>query len=763
MVVAGIDGRVEIVRDRRGVPHIFAASDSDAYFGLGFAVAQDRLFQLDLLRHLGQGRLAEMFGADLIKVDRLFRTLDLQGIGVRRLARARPEVRSAFEAYARGINAACASRPGRLPLEFVLTGQDFAPVRPDDFVGVLGYMVWSLQISWDFDPLYEDLVARVGEERAATLFPFTAGPDAAVFPAPAGPRPRASLFDLGPSERAFLERLPSFGASNTWAVAPSRSATGHALLANDPHLDLGLPPTWYLAHLSTPHQDVAGATIPGLPFVVIGRNRDVAWGLTNLMLDSGDFFLEKTRPGPPAQVLHKNAWGDLTARVETLNVKGAPPVSLTVLSTPHGPLVSELVPGHQEALSFSWSYALAEHANDFDAVYDLDRARSWTDFRAALGQMGGIAQNVSYADQAGHIGLLATGAIPRRAGRPDGTRFRQGWDGSQEWRGFFTFEENPWLLDPPEGVVAAANNPTFAPPARYYVSSLWEPQDRIRRIRELLAARPKLGVDDMRAMQADVLAVSGRTWSRLVQESFAAPPVLDGSARAALDLVSRWDGTMGVESPAAALIAVSRVRLFHETFDDELGRPLADAFSAKANVASTMLEAVLADPQSAWFDRTDTPEREDRAAIVRRSFLAAVEDLRRRLGGEPREWGWGRVHTLTLGHPLGQVSWLAPYFNLGPYPMPGHALTVFKEESHDDFRIYMGPSLRQIVDLSDPGHSLIVIPGGESGLPASAHYGDQLELLRDGEYHTLGLDRAQIEEGAEGTLVLEPADGAPQK
>jgi penicillin amidase len=647
-------------------------------------------------------------------------------------------------------------------VEFALLGQDFAPAQRDDFVGVLGYMVWSLQLSWEFDPLYEDLVARVGPRRAAELFPFSTGPDPAVFTRPGGPAPRAALFDLGPRERALLDRLPRLAASNTWAIAPYRSATGHALLANDPHLDIGLPSTWYLAHLSTPRLDVAGATIPGLPLVVIGRNRDVAWGLTNLMLDSGDFFVEKTRPRSAAQALHKNAWVDLTTRVETIQVKGAPPVPLSVRSTPHGPLVSDLVPGRGPALSFCWSYALAEQTNDFDAVYDLDRARSWSDFRAAVRQMGGIAQNISYADRLGHIGLQATGAIPRRAGHADGTRFRAGWDGSEEWSGFVAFDENPWIFDPPEGVLAAANNPTYPSPAPYYVSSLWEPLDRIQRIREFLAARPKLGVDDLRALQADVVATSARSWVRLVREAFTTRPPSDGLARAALDLVTGWDGAMGVESPAAALFAVSHKHLFHEIFDDDLGETLATAYRARANVAATMLDLALGDSESPWLDRQDTPEREDRAAIVRRAFERAVQELRERLGGEPRAWTWGRIHTLTLGHPLGQAWFLAPYFNLGPHAMPGHALTVFKEESHDDFKVYMGPSLRQIVDLSDLAHSLIVIPGGQSGIPASRHYGDQFELWRIGEYHTLGLDRPQIDESAEGTLVLEPASsGTP--
>jgi penicillin amidase len=428
-----------------------------------------------------------------------------------------------------------------------------------------------------------------------------------------------------------------------------------------------------------------------------------------------------------------------------------------VRSTPHGPIVSELLEGRRKELSFRWSYAAADHTNDFEAFYQLNRARNWTEFREALRLAGGVAQNISYADREGHIGLLASGAIPRRAGSADGSRFRVGWDGSEEWDGFIPFDQNPWLLDPPEGFAVAANNPTFAAPAPYYVSSLWEPLDRARRIREVLAAKPKVSLDDMRALQRDVVAVSGREWLPLVSQAFEERPASGARVRAALDLVRGWDGAMGAESAAAALFAVSYKRLFHEIFDDDLGRPLADAYRADANVSALMIEAALSDPHSPWLDRQGTPQKEDRAEILRRAFAGAVEELHAQLGGEPRSWTWGRLHKLTLGHPLGQVPLLGSYFNLGPHPMPGHALTVFKEESHDDFKIYMGPSLRQIVDLGDPTHAWLVIPGGQSGIPASPHYGDLFDLWRDGRYLEDSTDRDEVLAASQEQLHLEPS------
>jgi penicillin G amidase len=758
LVVNGPHAEVRITRDLWGVPHIFAATDDDAYFGLGFAVAQDRLFQMELLRHVGQGRLAELFGADLVPVDRLFRTMDFQGTGRRRLASARPEVRAAFEAYAHGVNAAVASRGGTLPVEFTLLGRRFEPVKVDDFVGVAGYMAWQLHLSWRFDPVYERLVAQVGPERAAELFPLNGGGEPAIYRGPAAGPSRLALFDLPASATAVLDLLPRFAASNTWAVAASRSTTGGALLANDPHLGLGIPGTWYHAHLSTPTLDVIGSTLPGLPAVVIGHNRDIAWGWTNLMADSGDFFVEKLDPQRPGLVMSHGTWVPLATRDEEIRVKDGPPVRLHVRDTPHGPLVTDLLPGQREAVSYRWAHTVAEESNDFDALYDLDRARSFPEFRAALGKLGAIAQNISYADREGHVGMQTTGAIPRLRGVADGSRFRVGWDGSQEWEGFVPRDQLPHVYDPPEGFVAAANNVTFPSPSPYYISSQWEPLDRILRIREVLSSKPKLSPDDMRALQADVVFPSAVEMRPLVGAAFAgeARP-RDPAVARALALLENWDGAMRAESAAAAVFGVFYKHLFHEIFADEMGTDLAGEYRKEANLSAIMMRAVMNGGPARWFDRVGTAAVEDRSENLRAAFVKAVRELRTAWGDDPERWAWGALHTLELKHPLGRVKLLAPYFNLGPVPASGHSQTVNKAEFTDaSWAVTAGPSLRQVTDLSNLDEALAIIPAGQSGIPASPHYGDLFPLWRNGEYHPLLMDRGDVERVAAGTLVLVP-------
>jgi penicillin amidase len=753
---AGLQGRVEILRDRFGVPHIYADADEDAYFALGYVHAQDRLFQLELTRHAGQGRLAELFGARVLNLDRLFRTLDFHGAARRMLNEARPEARSAADAYARGINAAVAALDGRLPPEFALLGRGFAPAQADDFVGQLGLMAWNLHYSWVFDPLYERLVAKVGPERALQLFPWNSGGTPSVH-APA--RGRTAGFRLTPDEWALLDFLPSLRASNNWAVAPTRSTTGGALLANDPHLSHGLPGIWYEAHLVSRTQDVSGMTLPGFPLVVLGRNRDIAWGFTNVMQDSADFFLEKLDPARPGEVMYRGEWVKLGVRRETLRVRGGSDETLEIRSTPHGPLVNHLLPDLREPVSYRWTAHAARQANEVEGLYALNRARDFEGFRRALASFGAVAQNAVYADVQGHIGLQTTGTYPLLRGREDGTRFRVGWDGSEEWEGFHPFEANPTTFDPAEGVLASANNPTTPSPGPFYISAHWEPVDRITRIRELLASKDRLSPDDLRRMQGDTLLVSARELAPLVFVAFSKAPPQDGRVRAAVELLRGFDGEMRADAAAPLLFAAFYRRLFHEVFEDELGADLARGYRSRANVSANMLRAVLDDPaRAAWFDRADTPTAEDRDAILRAAFEKAVAELASALGGEPQSWLWGRLHTLEFLHPVGRASRvLGLYFNRGPFPVPGATSTVNKMEyGEDSYRVLHGPSMRVIVDMAHPDAALAVLPGGQSGLPASPHYDDQMRLWLAGEYHAWPASRPAVESVAAHRLALLP-------
>jgi penicillin amidase len=617
LVAAGLHQPVEIVRDRWGVPHIFAGDDEDAAFALGYCHAQDRLFQMELSRRAAQGRLAEMLGPGFVNTDKLFRTVDLAGPGARMLASARPEARAAVAAYAKGVNASVGALGGRLPPEFTILGADFAPVKDDDFLGVLGFMMWGLNQSWTFDPLFEKLVAKVGPARAAELFPYDHGGWPAVHPE--WTSVQLSLFELSPPEEELLGFLPSLRASNNWVVGPAKSATGHPLLANDPHLGHGLPGVWYEAHLVTPTQDVVGVSVPGLPFLSIGHNRDIAWGFTNVMLDAADFFVETLRP-ETAEVMSKGEWVKLLSRDEVVKVKGGADVSFKVVRTPHGPIVGDFLHDETRAVAYQWTYA-ASGPNEIDGFYDLVRARSFAEFRAAVRRFGALAQNVAYADTAGHIGLQTTGAVPRLKGTWDGSGFREGATGTQDWDGVVPFEDLPSSFDPPEGWLASANNPTLrAMP--YYISSQWEPVDRYTRIAELLQARDRLSLDDLAAIQQDSLFVSAREMTPALLAAFAARPATSGATAAALHALEGWSFEMRADAVAPSVFAAFYRRLFHEVFDDELGNDLAGGYRSRGNLSAIMLTTVMAHGPDRWFDRVDTPaQRLSRASSENRSVV----------------------------------------------------------------------------------------------------------------------------------------------
>ena len=740
--VRGPGAAVEILRDRWGVPHIFARSLEDAAFAYGWAAAQDRLFQIELLRRLTQGRLAELVGKDALDLDKLHRTMDFHGQGRRMYLAADSRIQRLMITYAQGVNAYVEHLKGRLPPEFTLLGVDFAPLASDDMTGIIGYMAFGLMDSWKIEAKFEQLAAKVGPERFARLFPDARGATTPAYPGASLPRPE--LMVAAAEAMARLGLPAPGGASNNWAVAPAKSASGHALLANDPHLQLGLPATWHEVHIVTPQLEVAGVTIPGFPFVTIGHNRDIAWGLTNLMVDSGDFFLERINPSDPGQVMHLGRWVPISERKETIRVKGGDPVTITIRSTPHGPLVQELVKGQKEALSFRWSFLNAPEANELDGFFAINMAKNWQEFRAGVKRMGGVAQNFAYADRGGNIGVQAGGLVPLRKGVTTGMRYRAGWDGSQEWSGYVPFERMPNSFNPRQGWLATANTSPSGRPAPFYLSSTFEPRDRLLRIQEVLRGKDKLSQQDLRALQTDRVWITAREMLPRIKAAFRSPPATP-QEREALALLERWDGTMAPESPAATVFAAFFEALYVEIFSDEFGPELVKSLREQTNTYTNFVQVVL-DGGTEWLDRVDTPAKEGWPEIIRAAFGKAVARLAKDLGGAPGEWSWGRVHTFEAAHPLGRVRWLAPYFNRGPFPMAGHSHTVGKQQFlPGTFLVNWGASMRQVTDFADLNSAVSVLPGGQSGIPASPFYADQLQLWLSGDHHPFPMDRATIE------------------
>jgi penicillin amidase len=764
--VPGPSAAIEILRDEDGVPHIRAGSEVDALFGLGYVHAQDRLWQMEFQRRLGHGRLAEFLGPAALPSDRLFRTVGLTRHARAVLAGASPATRAHVDAYVRGINAFLAGR-GRsgLPFEFGLLGVTPEPWQPEDVIVWAKVLSWELSFNWRDELLRTRIIARAGVDAAATLMPPATSASPVILPEAApleAPHAHASHANGGNVDLQLVARLartaeamrefaavaPATPASNNWVVSGARTDTGRPLLANDPHLSAQMPALWYLAHLQGGGLDVIGATLPGAPGVIVGHNRRIAWGVTAVMTDNQDLFVERINARNEA--LYRGQWEPMTIRSEVIRVKGTADEVMAVRATRHGPLVSDVVPEAREALALSWS-ALVVPDRSFDAFLGIDVAGSWTEFEAALEGYRAPMQNFVFADVEGNIGYYAPGAIPRRR-VGDGTVPVPGWTGDYDWDGEVPARSWPRILNPTRGFVVSANNPVFPPDAfPDVISTNWEPGYRAARITEMLEAAPRVSVDVMARMQADVRSAQARTllpWLRRARPS-------DEPSRRAFEQLLAWDGELGATSSRAAIFEAWTSRVAARLFADDLGEALWREYSRWPFWAAKALDHVVAHPGDHWCDDVRTPDRETCEDVLGEALRDAVKDLSARQGTADVEgWQWGRDNQVVFPHlPLHLVSWLRPFVSR-TVTAGGDTFTVNPVMHVSDRTIIS--SYRQVIDLSNLDASRFVTTTGQSGQRASAHYDDLLPRWNRGEYVPMRFTREAVDAAVKSRLVLEP-------
>ena len=841
--VSGVDGRITVLRDARGVPQVYADTAEDLFRAQGWVHAQDRFFEMDWRRHVTAGRLSELVGAneDALLADTVIRTLGWRQVAQTEVAQADPSTRAYLTAYAEGVNAYLAARsPSQLSLQYTLLGLsvDLPPVEPwtpEDSVAWFKAMAWDLRGNYDDElerarvygtvkdvarveqlfppypyaehaPILAAADVRTGAPDARTTGAGTSGTAAHAVPPARGAGPVAAqalgapgaVRALAAARRAvqsvphLLGRSEGTG-SNSWVVAGRLTATGKPLLANDPHLAASLPGVWYQAGLHCRQVsaacpfDVAGYTFAGVPGVLIGHNDTIAWGMTNLGPDVTDFYLERTRGGTVAR---DGAWVPLTTRTERIDVAGADPVTLTVRSTVHGPLLSDVLDlapvtpaatggaapdGEAYAVALAWTALTPGH--DMDAVFAVDAARDFAAFRAGVLRLDVPAQNMVYADRLGdhgHIGYQAPGRIPVRGtvAAPKGTPAGQavpsdgswplpGWDSRYDWRGYVPADDLPWTLDPAAGYVVAANQAVTAPGKVFFTDDFdygW----RSQRIRDLVAARTADGrlmtVSDMAQVQLDT---RHPMWPALQPLLLAGK--VDAFTAQGRDLLRGWDGAQPAGSAAAAYFNAVWAALLDETFSDELpegGAP--NGGNRWMQVVTTILDR----PKDRWWDDRRTPDVvETRDEMIRRALVEARLRLTREQGKDPSLWTWGHAHTLSLqAVPTGQVSATAPLhglLNAGPVELPGGPAAVDAlgyDASSGTFEVVAAPSMRMVVDLADPDRSRWVNQTGQSAHPGSPHYTDQLDAWATGRTFPWPFSPVAVREAATDTLTLRPPD-----
>jgi len=759
VALKGITNGVTVYRDSYAIPHVFAKNEHDLYMTVGYIMAQDRLWQMDLLRRATTGRLAEIFGEKLVETDLFLRALRMPEKSQMMLRRTDTRTRAMLEAFCDGVNQYIERHTTRLPPEFVILRYVPEQWKPEHSLNLGSFMALDLTTAWKSEIVLDKLRRQLGEEMILDLLPDMSRQHTVVYPADDG---TADLSDPLPdlTDHAQVLRdlgLTIFTGSNNWAVAGTKSVTGKPILANDMHLGLNCPGIWYQMHQVVEGDfSVTGVVLPGQPFVIAGHNDRIAWGFTNVMVDDMDFYLERINPDNPSEYRYETGWRRFETREETIRVRDKDPVVHQLSFTHRGPIISKIKQITDRAISMRWIGN--ELSNEMRTVALLRRVKNWKDFCNAFSTFGATSQNVIYADVDGNIGMYCAALVPIRSSE-HATRIVPGWTGECDWQGMVPHTALPHLYNPASGIVASANNRSIDDTYPHYISRWFAPPQRIERIREMLAEKQTLSLDDFKKMQTDHYSKYAHTLSdeiaALVTLSVPAPSL----ERQALDLLSAWDGMLSRPSPSAAIFETFYCMFIRNVFADEMGQGLFKEYFSTILLHSHAFDNVWHDRNAAWYDNIATPDtRETFDDIVRQSVRDAVAYLKETLGDDPIQWQWGRLHRLMLRHPLGEVAALDAVFdfNRGPFEVGGswHTVSNFSYDVTAPPETDFGVSQRHIYSLVNWNDSLSVIPTGTSGIPASTHYCDQTQLYLTHTYHRDLVDRKLIEKDAVYTLFI---------
>jgi penicillin amidase len=764
--ITGLHSPVQVYRDEYGVPHIQAGDEHDLMMATGYVHAQDRLWQMDLMRRAGEGRLSEVLGAPTLSLDKLFRTVNLRDVAASIESTMHPESHRVLEDYAAGVNAYIGDHRGKYPIEFDMLRYNPEPWTVRHSILVTRLIAWELNLAWWTDLTYGEIAAKVSPEMLREIIPTV--PDSIPAPVPTSALKSAlagasGFMDAGRDYRAYFQLGSLEAGSNAWAVDSTRSLSGKPLLANDPHLAMPCPSRWYLIHLSAPGWNVAGVSLPGLPLVVIGHNDRIAWGLTNAMIDDADFYVEQIDSASPGHYRYHGASLAFGEREEKIYVGTNDSVTITARFTRHGPVVSDVHPVRQHADTLAPAPPIAmrwtglEPSDETFGFMKLNRAGNPGEFAEALHDLTVPGQAVVYADTAGNIGFWTAARVPIR-GKENAMLPLSGNDPEAEWKGFVPFDRLPHVLNPPEGFVACSNQKLADASYPYYLSTLWEPPSRLLRIRHLLQSAEKLSADDFKQFQQDLTSIFARDVTKQLLEAYADSTAPEGDLADALTYLRNWDFRFTQTDVSTTIFNAFFMKLLRNTYEDDMGSGLFKDFVFFTAIPYRVTSSLLAADSSRWFDDRNTPQIETKRDILRKSLADAVQELRTTNGPEMKTWQWGTIHTVTFSHPFGSRKPLDKVFNLGPYPIGGGGTTPNKSEYRfaTPYGVAIGPSMRQVIDLADPSVAYTVITSGQSGQPLQGHYDDQVPLWRNGGYLRVTTDWNDIERSGWDHCELRP-------
>jgi penicillin amidase len=751
----GIKQPVEVIHDSSGIPHIIAGSTDDAYRALGFVHARDRLFQMDFMRRLGAGRLSEVTGRPTLQLDKTMRTLGLYRLAAETVRRLPPEARAALDAYAEGVNGFLTSRSGALPPEFVVLRYQPEKWTPADSLVWGRLMAMRLTGNWRTEALRAALSGRLSPTQMADLWPRS---DDAAPTTLAGLLPAADAARLA---EQVLNGIPDWlrqvSASNSWLVSGAGTRTGKPVLANDPHLGYRTPGLWYLARVSAPGLEVTGATVPGVPFHILGHNDRIAWGFTTTDSDTQDLFIERLDPGRSTHYLTPEGSTPFTTRRETINIKDAPPETFTVRETRHGPVISDIYDNLTKIAGKNHVVALAATSLRKDdmtplALYKFNKAQDWQSFRDAARHFHAPQQNISYADTAGNIGFIAPGRVPvRRSGQ--GRQPVPGWTGAFDWTGFIPFEALPQAYNPVAGTIVNANHRIVPDSYEWYLTDDWSAPYRAERIYALLDTTVPHTVARSMRIQTDTLSLAAKDVLPVLLGN------LDAQTEKRRQVTARlrdWDGRMSRDAAAPLIYSTWLAAVNRALYADELGPLFPRYFGLRPRVVRNMLTT-----RTTWCDNVTTEPVENCREIVTRALDSAIVSLEGKHGGDMDDWRWGQAHQAVFSHPLfGRIpvarllSDIRVESDGGPYTVSRAQSRVGNSKA--PFASVHGPGYRAVYDLSDLANSRFATATGQSGNPLSPFYANTTRNWRDGKYIKISQTRAGAIKDTLGITRLTP-------
>ncbi|PWB55484.1 MAG: penicillin acylase family protein [Anaerolineales bacterium] len=763
--IKGIEDPVEVIRDRWGIPHIYAKNEMDLVFAQGFVHAQDRLWQMDFQRRLVAGRLAEILGEVALPLDRWMRILGMRRAATRDEQIIPDKIRGLIDAYTAGVNAWI--NRGHYPIEFTLLRYQPEPWTVADSLAWGKMMAWTLSVNWESELLRAQLIARLGPEKAAELEPEPDSNEPYVIPPGVDYSTVGHLAsDRAKAARRFTGPAGEHGlGSNNWVLSGLHTASGKPLLANDMHLQMGIPAIWYENHLVGGELELAGVSLPGVLGIIAGHNQHVAWGFTNGFPDVQDLYLEHLNRTEQGQVQYEyqGQWLDAEVLQEPIRIKGGQTVTQEVIITRHGPIINQLAPDlvGETPLALRWTALDAEQL--FTALFGMNRAKNCLEFREALRSWGTPSQNTVYADTQGNIAYNLTGRVPIRM-RGDGRVPVPGWTGEYEWSGFIPFDELPQLYNPPQGYIVTANNRQVDHSYPNFLGSDYISANRARRIKELIEANPKIDIAYIQRMHFDQVSPHARTVGALLGGLTTNDPEL----KIVVEAMKKWDGNLSPASPEASVYEVFYRRLVLLLTSPRLGdlaicylgkgpTPILAETSIFGERAFEWLLHEASAQDSVWFGKMDGESRDE---LLRMALREAVDELKGRFGASMENWSWGKQHKLRFAHTLGSVKPLNLLLNRGPYPVGGDGNTIWNTFTgyHDlASDAVVGPPFRFIADLGDLEHCQGLLAPGQSGHPFSKHYADQIKAWFNRGYHPMIFNRQEVDKATEAKLTLLPS------